>query len=101
MRDAIIHVLKIDFDFFRLVDTGLKSFDLRPDDRDFQVDDVVVFQEIVFTHGHEGRNDYVYTGEMTSKRITYILRNAERYGLKPGFCCLALERVAVPQPGSP
>lgn len=65
-----------------------KTFELRADDSDYQVGDILVLEE------WDGEN---YTGRSLRREITYILRDAEAYGLKRGFCILAIqeERKAV------
>lgn len=50
-----------------------KTFELRADDSDYQVGDILVLEE------WDGEN---YTGRSLRREITYILRDAEAYGLK-------------------
>lgn len=59
-----------------------KTFELRTDDSDYQVGDILVLEE------WDGEN---YTGRSLCREITYILRDAEEYGLKKGFCILAIQ----------
>jgi hypothetical protein len=68
--------------FFRAITLDLKSFDLRKDDRSYQVGDTVVFEEFKPGVG-------TYTGEKTARRIVYILRDFD--GLQPGYCILGLK----------
>lgn len=58
-----------------------KHFDLRRDDRDYQVGDTLILEEWNERGG--------YTGSVVVCRITYILRTFP--GLVDGYCILSLE----------
>ena len=75
------HELKISPDYFWDVYYGRKNFELRKDDRGYQVGDQLLLREWV---GGE------YTGRevMPNKPISYILRNCPEYGLMDGYCIL-------------
>ena len=76
------HELKILPQYFEAVRTGTKNFELRKDDRDYQVGDLIHFRE-----WSEGS----YTGRtMALRPICYILRNCSEYGLQDGYCILGL-----------
>lgn len=79
------HNLKIWQQRFDAVRNGTKTFDIRKDDRGFNVGDTVVLEE--FRHG-VGE----YTGRKLSRVIRYIARgdDAESCGLKPGYCVLGI-----------
>lgn len=74
-----IHELKILPEFIAAVTDDCKRFELCKDDRDYQVDDILAFEE------WDGEK---FTGNFAQRRIRYILRNCPEYGLKPGFCIL-------------
>lgn len=76
------HTLKILPEFFDASFSGKKTFEIRVNDRDFKVGDIILLKE------WDGEK---YTGRQMAKRITYILQNAEQYGLMPGYCILSLE----------
>lgn len=76
------HILKCLPEYFEAGFKGLKQFELRKDDRGFKVGDYILLKEW---------NGTEYTGRMMAKRITYILRDAEQYGLVPGYCILSLD----------
>lgn len=59
-----------------------KSAEIRRDDRDYQVGDVLVEQEIDSEKGN-------YTGRQLRSFITHTLRNTPGYGLKDGFVILS------------
>lgn len=77
------HALKCWPDYFEAVKEGNKSFELRKDDRPFEIGDKVILQEYV-------PNDDSYSGQELTFEISYILRDAPKFGLKPGFCILGL-----------
>lgn len=78
------HALKTWLRFFPDVAEGIKTFELRKDDRPYNVDDTVILQEY-----DELKNEY--TGNEAAFSITYILRNAQFFGLKEGYCILGIK----------
>lgn len=76
-----IHELKIQPKYFKMVKWGMKKFELRKDDRGYQVGDVIILRE--YKNGE-------YTGKEIKKLIWYILRDCPEYGLKEGYCILGL-----------
>lgn len=74
------HVVKSWPEFYKAIKLELKTFDLRKDDRGYQPGDFIVFEEF--------RPGVGYTGNKTTRRIVYILRDFE--GLLPGYCILGL-----------
>lgn len=77
------HALKCWPEYFKALDNGTKSFELRKDDRPFHTEDKIILQE------YDPKTEK-YTGEELTFRISYILRDASKFGLKPGFCILGL-----------
>jgi hypothetical protein len=79
-KDVVIHELKIAPEYFEAVANGLKQFELRKDDRNFQVNDLVVLKE--YDNG-------AYTGRtLRHLPIKYVLRNCPQYGLQDGYCII-------------
>ena len=75
-----IHELKISPKYFEDVGANKKKFELRKDDRDYQVGDLIALKE--YENGE-------YTGrEIKYFPIVYILRDVPEYGLKEGYCIL-------------
>lgn len=58
-----------------------KSFELRKDDRGYEVDDRILFEE------WDGEK---YTGNGIVTHIKFILRDVPQYGLKEGHCILGV-----------
>lgn len=80
-----LHTLKIKRHYFYDVLNGVKKAELRQDDRDYEVDDLIHFVDV---NGHE-----FDCFETNLYKITHILRNVEEYGLKTGYAILSLEKV--------
>ena len=73
------HKLKLAKMFFEDVRMGRKSFELRKNDRDYQIGDILELREM--DNGEP-------TGRVIEKEITYILEGFA--GLKEDYCILAL-----------
>ncbi len=73
------HDLKCGALYFNDVRTGVKPFELRYNDRDFHVGDLLVLHEM---------NDDGPTGVFCTKRITYVLEGLP--WLMAGYCALGL-----------
>ena len=73
------HKLKLAKMFFEDVRLGRKSFELRKNDRDYQIGDILELREM--DNGEP-------TGRVIEKEITYILEGFA--GLKEDYCILAL-----------
>ena len=72
------HDVKILPEYFKDVKSGKKHFELRRDDRNYNVGDDL--------HMEEWTPEGSYTGEDIVKEITYVLRNCPEYGLMNGYC---------------
>jgi len=81
-RSQIVHEVKCIHPYFQDICNGVKSFDLRYDDRGYMPGDGIMFKEY----------DPVkkkYSGNTVYLKICYILRDFS--GLENGFCILGLE----------
>lgn len=78
------HEIRIGATFFDDSASGRKNFELRKNDRDYKVGDMLVLQEY---------KDGTYTGRTCRKRITYMLEDYT--GLEEGYCILGCELVDV------
>ena len=81
-EDEITHKLKITQKFYYDIKLNGKRFELRKDDRGFEVGDKLLLREYVILE---------YTGREIKTEITYILRNCEKYGLKAGYAILGIK----------
>lgn len=66
-----------------------KTFEIRKDEDDFKVGDVIDL------HEWDGEK---FTGRHTNREITYILRDAPEYGLMEGYCILAIQSIGWDHP---
>ena len=69
-------------EYYQAVRKRTKTFEIRKDDADYEVGDILELQE------WDGEK---YTGHKMAREITYILRDCPEYGLQPGFCILAIQ----------
>lgn len=77
------HILKIDRRYYLAIRKGLKTFELRKNDRNYKVGDTIHFISIKGGEFSKKYNEY---------KITYILSNVEKYGLNKDYCILALQK---------
>ncbi len=69
-------------EYFKAVRAREKTFELRRDDSDYQVGDILDLRE------WDGEK---FTGNRVTRQITYILKDCPEYGLQPGYCILAIQ----------
>ena len=82
------HDLKTDTKVFQDVLDGNKTFEIRFNDRDFQVGDSVLLKETQFTGEQiESGQPLIFTGREIHKRISYLLSG---YGLQVGWVILGI-----------
>lgn len=88
------HKLKLNSCYYDDSAAGIKTFEIRKNDRDFKVGDILELREWIWS-GLDGKG--TYTGEVHWKIITYILDDEEY--LYEGFVCLAVSPIAEPVEG--
>ena len=84
-----IHELKIKYEYYRDIVLGKKTFELRKDDRGYQMGDLIHF---VDTRGKEF-SWYPPDGTKALFRIVYILRDVPEYGLDRDYCILGIRHI--------
>ena len=67
-----IHKLKLWPEYFAAVADGRKTFEIRKNDRDYQVGDMLLLQEFAPDEG--------FTGRVLDRKITYITDFAQQDG---------------------
>ena len=80
MSEQTMYSLKTINPYFEDVWTDKKSFELRSDGREFDVDDYLLLKEY---HPDEGYRERVILAQ-----ITYILRDVPAFGLEDGYAIL-------------
>lgn len=85
-RSNMTHALKIVSPHFEKVRDGVKDFEVRFDDRDYLVGDLLILQE----HYYKAPGGKLApTGEQVERKIKHILRKVK--GLMSGYIVLGLE----------
>lgn len=74
------HVLKTWPEYFRQVRSGVKKFEIRLNDRNFQVGDTLLLEEYL-------PEECVYTGARVFGRVTCIVSG---FGLREGYVVLGI-----------
>lgn len=75
------HEIKIDTRYYNRVQTGEKTFEIRKDDRDYQVGDKLLMREHI-----EGEGDVNY-----SSPIHAIITYKSTFQQKEGWCVLGIK----------
>lgn len=89
-----LHILKIKTEYFDEIVIGRKTFELRKNDRNYQVGDLIHFVE---TNGKEFYG-YYYGIERQHNRvyqITYVLKDVQEYGLDKDYCILGIKKLEI------
>lgn len=88
-RKMKLHTLKILPKYYVALVNGEKTFELRKNDRDYKVGDLITFTNT------DGTPFITPHKERIVFRITYILENVSEYGLDDEYCILALKRLVI------
>jgi hypothetical protein len=93
MRD---HELKCLDHFFGAINDGTKTFEVRFNDRDYRVDDMLLLCEVKMVETQSIVKP-VQTGRCVQRRVTYVLKHEDfPEGVPEGWCVLGLsERAAT------
>lgn len=91
-----LHELKILHEYLIDVSIGKKTFELRKNDRDYQVGDLIRFIDIREDDSTANKNQIEPNiDENTLYRITYVLKDVEKYGLDKDYCILAIKKLNI------
>ncbi len=84
-----IHYLKILPEYYTAIVSSEKKFELRKNDRSFQVGDFLLLLEIDITNEKA-------TERWIKAEVIYLLEGEKvsDYGLKKGYCCMSLNVIA-------
>lgn len=98
MSKAAIHELKTWPEYFEKLVSGEKNFELRRNDRDYMIGDVLVLREwkpMGFNTVAPNERTGDYTGREVRRKISYVLSNVPvGFGLMNDYCILGLEEYA-------
>ena len=78
------HELKILPEYFQAVWYGKKKFEMRKNDRDFQVGDMLILREW---------DGVRYTGSALCVTVTYIYQDGFVGGLEDGWCIMSIAHI--------
>jgi hypothetical protein len=88
------HELKTWPEFFRPVLHGIKRFEIRKNDRDYQRGDVLWLREYIPDDLVPGSGHY--TGEELEVTVTIIVENDKWGAIADGFVVMGIERPSTP-----
>ena len=81
------HELKLLPEYYEDVALGIKTFELRKNDRNFQVGDELILKE------WDGEK---YTGRKLYRHVVYIYHGCGDFGLSDGYCILGMKMSPIP-----
>lgn len=79
----MLHDLKTWKQFYKAVESGEKLFEIRKNDRNFQLHDILLLRE--YDQIREA-----FTGRSIKVRVTYILKGTPF--LPPGYVCMSIKK---------
>ena len=82
-----LHELKIKEEYFDSILHNLKTFELRKNDRDYKVGDLIHFVNV-------DNSEFKY-GDLFVFQITYILKDVPEYGLDKDYCILGIKKLEI------
>lgn len=85
------HYLKTNAEYFDAVKSGEKTFELRINDRNFQIGDLLILMR-TDPGACAQKYDDIIPGERLLKTISYIF-DGGKFGLEKGYCILGLKPV--------
>lgn len=91
-----LHELKILHKYLVDVNLGNKTFELRKNDRGYQVGDLIRFIDVREDDSTDNKNQIEPNiDENTLYRITYVLKDVDQYGLDRDYCILAIKKLNI------
>ena len=88
-----LHELKIKEEYLLEVALGNKTFELRKNDRDYQVGDLIRFIDI--RQSNSDGCDYAYIDNDALYKIIYVLKDVPEYGLDKDYCILGIKKLNI------
>lgn len=82
------HALKCEPAFFEAMRTSAKAFEVRADDRDYQVGDILEEQE--FNPATDPHPHGQYTGRVDEYVVTYVMRGPTGWGFPKGWVVMGI-----------
>lgn len=90
-----VHTLKTDPEAFRAVWEGKKTYEIRKNDRNFEIGDQLRLRETKYT-GQEMANGkpLKYTDREVIAEVTHMLKGP-CYGLQDGWCIMSIKTLMI------
>lgn len=85
----MIHDLKTEQPYFDLIVSGKKTFEVRRNDRDFKLYDILNLQEYI---PFKFINPLGYTGREIKVIVTYILKG-NQFGISPDYVVMGIKEI--------
>jgi hypothetical protein len=85
----MLHELKIWPQYYQEASTGVKRFDIRPSDRNFQIGDTIKYREFVPDSANIEHPRGTYSGREFEAVVDYVL-DSYPTALKNGYCVLSI-----------
>jgi len=85
-----VHELKTWSAYFNEVLMGRKTFEVRKNDRDFKVGDILTLVEGDLWGDYPEGKRWFPTGRKLSRRVTAILHGGN-FGIENGYCIMAIQ----------
>lgn len=82
----VVHNIKIKETFYKAKRSGLKLWEIRKNDRNYKVGDLIHYTKI------DG-SDFIRSGKDNLYKITYILTPENFEGLPSGYCIFSEEKI--------
>jgi ASC-1-like (ASCH) protein len=88
----MIHELKTHPQYFSLVESGAKKFEVRKNDRNYQTGDLLILKEFVPMDYYQFNNEARYTGNLCIVKIDYIMQGG-CFGIAPDYVVMSISHI--------
>lgn len=83
-----LHKLKIKYEYLIEVESGNKTFELRKNDRDYKIGDLINFVCV-----DNETEEEIILNTTSIYKITYILKDVQQFGLDKDYCILSIKKL--------
>lgn len=94
------HELKTWPDYYKVIESGEKTFEVRKMDRPFEIGHILLLKEWIWdgpnSYEITSKDDGVYTGRQIKMEITYILKGG-KFGVSEGYCVMGIKPLIAPE----
>lgn len=84
------HKLKTIAQYWDAVAKGVKTFEVRRNDRGFQTGDTLILER--WEHDEAGHLSITWPRRILSVKITYLLQGGQ-FGIEPAYCVIGFKKV--------